>query len=151
MFKAAQQLKDHVKQIDILVHNGGCMIHQRQFTKEGVEKNFATNTLAVYYLSILTLPLMTSESRTIVVSSGGCLTQELITDDLYMAEEDFDGTVQYARNKRQQLCLVEELSKNYPKAGKFFSMHPGWSDTPSVREAMPDFYTKMKEKLKTPE
>lgn len=30
-------------------------------------------------------------------------------------------------------------------------MHPGWSDTPSVREAMPDFYEKMKDKLKTAE
>lgn len=28
-------------------------------------------------------------------------------------------------------------------------MHPGWSDTPSVKEAMPDFYEKMKDKLKT--
>jgi len=23
---------------------------------------------------------------------------------------------------------------------KFFSMHPGWSDTPAVRTAMPGFY-----------
>ena len=116
-----------------------------------MEKNFATNTFAVYYLSILTLPLMTAESRTIVVSSGGCLTQELITEDIYMTEEDFDGTVQYARNKRQQLCLVEEMAKLYPKAGKFVTMHPGWSDTPGVSEAMPDFYAKMKDKLKTAE
>lgn len=94
---------------------------------------------------------MTAESRTIVVSSGGCLTQELITEDIYMTEEDFDGTVQYARNKRQQLCLVEEMAKLYPKAGKFVTMHPGWSDTPGVSEAMPDFYAKMKDKLKTAE
>lgn len=31
-----------------------------------------------------------------------------------MEKEDFDGTVQYARNKRQQLCLMEELGKLYP-------------------------------------
>jgi dehydrogenase/reductase SDR family protein 12 len=30
-------------------------------------------------------------------------------------------------------------------------MHPGWSDTPSVRTAMPDFYEKMKDKLKSAE
>lgn len=30
-------------------------------------------------------------------------------------------------------------------------MHPGWSDTPSVKDAMPEFYEKMKEKLKSPE
>jgi dehydrogenase/reductase SDR family protein 12 len=36
----------------------------------------------------------------------------------------------------------------YPNKGKFISMHPGWVDTPSVRIAMPDFYEKMKDKLK---
>jgi NAD(P)-dependent dehydrogenase (short-subunit alcohol dehydrogenase family) len=35
------------------------MLHDKLYTKEKVEKNFATNTLAVYYLSRLTLPLMT--------------------------------------------------------------------------------------------
>ena len=95
------------------------------------------------------MPLMTEQSRTIAVSSGGCLTEKLETKDYYMEEEDFDGTTQYARNKRQQLCMMEEFTKQYPKAGKFFSMHPGWSDTPAVRTAMPDFYEKMKDKLKT--
>lgn len=38
-----------------------------------------------------------------------------------------------------------------PQKGKFVSMHPGWSDTPAVRTSMPDFYEKMKDKLKTPE
>lgn len=68
-----------------------------------------------------------------------------------MEQEDFDGTTQYARNKRQQLCLMEQLGKLHPNSGLFLSMHPGWSDTPSVKEAMPDFYEKMKGKLKTPE
>ena len=27
-------------------------------------------------------------------------------------------------------------------------MHPGWVDTPALREAMPDFYKKMKDDLK---
>lgn len=107
MNQTAKQLKEQLKQIDTLVHNGGCMLHKREFTKEGIEKNFATNTLAVYYLSLLTLPLMTKTSRTIVVSSGGCLTQKLETKDYYMEYEDFDGTIQYARNKRQQLCMIE--------------------------------------------
>lgn len=124
------------------------MIHERQFTKEGIERNFATNTFGVYYLSMLTMSLLTPTSRTIVVSSGGCLTEKLVTGDLYMEEEKFDGTTQYARNKRQQLCMIEELAKKYPNHGKFFTMHPGWVDTPAIREAMPDFYNKMKDKLR---
>ena len=57
---------------------------------------------------------MTPQSRTIAVSSGGCLTAKLETKDLYMEEDDFDGTDQYARNKRQQLCMMEEFAKKYP-------------------------------------
>lgn len=30
-------------------------------------------------------------------------------------------------------------------------MHPGWADTPAVRSSMPDFYNKMKDKLRTAE
>ena len=84
MQKAVDGLKEQLKTIDILVHNGGCMIHERKFTKEGIEINFATNTFGVYYLSMLAMLMMTPASRTIMVSSGGCLTQKLVTDDIYM-------------------------------------------------------------------
>ena len=60
----------------------------------------------MYYLTKKCLPLMHENSRVIVVSSGGMYTQSLITKDIYMQEE-FDGTTQYARNKRQQVCMVE--------------------------------------------
>jgi NADP-dependent 3-hydroxy acid dehydrogenase YdfG len=104
---AAEELKNKVKQIDVLVHNGGCMLHDRLYTKAKIEKNFATNTLAVYYLTVLCLDLLHANSRTIAVSSGGCLTQKLATEDVFMEQEDYDGTTQYARNKRQQLCVME--------------------------------------------
>ena len=48
---------------------------------------------------------MHEKSKVIVVSSGGMYTEKLITDDIYM-EKDFDGTSQYARNKRQQICMI---------------------------------------------
>jgi len=106
MKKAVNDLKEHIKTVDVLVHNGGCMIHEQQFTKEGIEKNFATNTFGVYFLTTLMMPMMNPTSRTIVVSSGGCLTEKLVIDDLYMNEEKFNGSVQYSRNKRQQVCMV---------------------------------------------
>lgn len=36
MKKAVSELKERFKNIDILVHNGGCMLHERAYTKEGV-------------------------------------------------------------------------------------------------------------------
>jgi len=30
-------------------------------------------------------------------------------------------------------------------------MHPGWADTPAVRNSMPDFHRRLKDKLRSPE
>ena len=91
---------------------------------------------------------MHEKSRVIITSSGGMYTEKLVIEDIYMEKETFNGTTQYARNKRQQICIAEEFSKLYPNKGLFLVMHPGWVDTPAVRESMPDFYNKMKDKLK---
>lgn len=74
----------------------------------------------------------------------------LVTDDLFMKNETFDGYTQYSRNKRMQMCIIEEFAKMYKDKGIFVSMHPGWVDTPGVWKAMPEFYDKLKDKLKTP-
>ena len=93
---------------------------------------------------------MHKDSRTIVVSSGGMYTQKLVTKDIFMTKE-FDGTAQYARNKRQQVCMMEHFAKVCPDKGLFISMHPGWVDTPAVRTSMPNFYEKMKNDFKDQE
>ncbi len=49
---------------------------------------------------------MHEKTKTIIVSSGGMLTQPLVNDDIYM-KKDFDGTAQYARNKRMQVIMAE--------------------------------------------
>lgn len=134
--------------IDILIHNAGCMLNDRQYNKDGMEKNFATNTFSIYYLTKICFPLLHPNSRVIIVSSGGMYTEKLVTKDIYMVEDKYDGTTQYARNKRQQICIAEEFAKNFPERGLFLTMHPGWVDTPALREAMPDFYQKMKDDLK---
>lgn len=81
------------------------MIDKPEYTSDKIERNFATNTLSVYYLTLKCFPLMHHNSKVIVVSSGGMYTEKLITDDIYM-EKKFDGTSQYARNKRQQVCMM---------------------------------------------
>lgn len=49
------------------------------------------------------------------------------------------------------ITIMEIWSKSYSEATgvKFYSMHPGWADTPAVRESMPDFYNRMKNKLRS--
>jgi NAD(P)-dependent dehydrogenase (short-subunit alcohol dehydrogenase family) len=60
------------------------MLNELEYTKDHIEKNFATNTFSVFYLTHLCLDLLNEQSRVITVSSGGMLTQPLVTDDIFM-------------------------------------------------------------------
>jgi dehydrogenase/reductase SDR family member 12 len=149
MNEVARELAKKMDKIDIFVHNAGCMLHEKQFTKDKIEKNFAVNAFTIYYLTKKIMPMLHKNSRVVAVSSGGMLTEKINVDNLYMDKEKFDGTTQYARNKRQQMCIIEEFAKMYPENGLFLAMHPGWVDTAAVREAMPDFHKKFKDVLKS--
>ena len=47
------------------------------------------------------------------------------------------------------MILTEEWAKQHPQVN-FYSMHPGWADTPAVQNSMPDFYERMKNKFRSP-
>uniref|UniRef100_A0A671SSI5 Dehydrogenase/reductase SDR family member 12-like n=1 Tax=Sinocyclocheilus anshuiensis TaxID=1608454 RepID=A0A671SSI5_9TELE len=142
--------------LHVLINNAGCMVNQRELTEDDLEKNFATNTLGrkvnswTYILTTALIPtLKKSENpRVITVSSGGMLVQKLNVEDLQFEKGSFDGTMAYAQNKRQQVIMTEQWAAQH-KEVHFSSMHPGWADTPAVRSSMPDFYAKMKNKLRT--
>lgn len=147
-----QFAKDFNQQLYCLVNNAGCMVNNREVTNQGFEKNFATNTLGMYILtkSLLNDSKISKNGRVVTVTSGGMLTQKLNITDMQMEKGTFDGTMSYASQKRQQVCITEEWAKCHPDI-HFSTTHPGWSDTPAVRTAMPDFYAKMKDKLRTSE
>lgn len=145
---------DFSEPLDVLINNAGCMINERTVTEEGLEKNFATNTLGTHILTQKLLSNLQNSSvkaRVIIVSSGGMLTNKLNLDDLNFEKMNpFDGTMAYAQNKRQQVIMTEQYAEQYPQIF-FASMHPGWADTPAVQSSMPGFYNRMKNKLRTVE
>ncbi|KAA0715802.1 Dehydrogenase/reductase SDR family member 12 [Triplophysa tibetana] len=136
--------------LHVLINNAGCMVNQRELTEDGLEKNFATNTLGTYILTTALIPTLkkSQDPRVITVSSGGMLVQKLNVEDLQFEKGSFDSTMVYAQNKRQQVIMTEQWAAQH-KEIHFSSMHPGWADTPAVRSSMPDFYEKMKNKLRT--
>ncbi|KAI3961646.1 hypothetical protein MKW92_019538 [Papaver armeniacum] len=140
--------------VHILVNNAGLIDNNRTTTPEGLEMNFAVNVAGTFCITELMLPLLekaTPDARVITVSSGGMYTSPL-TADLQFSESKFDGVLQYARNKRVQVALTEkwaELHKN--KGIGFYSMHPGWAETPGVAQSLPDFSERMSGKLRTSE
>lgn len=139
--------------LNVLINNAGCMVNTREVDEDGVEKNFATNTLGTYILTSGLIPhlLKQKSPRVITVSSGGMLVMKLDIKDLQFEKlNPFDGTMAYAQNKRQQVIMTEKLAEKH-KEIFFSSMHPGWADTPAVRSSMPGFYQKMKDRLRSSE
>jgi len=113
--------------LDVLVNNAGCMVNQRQETDDGLEKNFATNTLGTYMLTTGLIPALekTTSSRVVTVSSGGMLVMKLDPNNLQFENvRSFDGTFAYAQNKRQQVVMTRRWAEMYPNV-HFSSMHPG--------------------------
>ncbi|XP_075775211.1 dehydrogenase/reductase SDR family member 12 isoform X2 [Pelodiscus sinensis] len=100
IWEFAEKFKTEHK-LNVLINNAGCMVNERELTEDGLEKNFATNTLGTYVLTTALLPLLEKEDdpRVITVSSGGMLVQKLDVSDLQSGNVTFDGTMVYAQNK----------------------------------------------------
>ncbi|XP_008564052.1 PREDICTED: dehydrogenase/reductase SDR family member 12 isoform X1 [Galeopterus variegatus] len=149
IWKFVENFKQEHK-LHVLINNAGCMVNERELTEDGLEKNFATNTLGVYILTTALIPVLEKEHdpRVITVSSGGMLVQKLNTSDLQSERAAFNGTMVYAQNKRQQVVLTERWAQMHP-AIHFSSVHPGWVDTPAVRLSMPGFHARLGDRLRS--
>ncbi|XWS24913.1 hypothetical protein CRYUN_Cryun27aG0025700 [Craigia yunnanensis] len=140
--------------VHVLVNNAGLIENKRVTTSEGFELNFAVNVLGTYATTELMLPLLEKaapDARVITVSSGGMYTAPL-TSELQFSDGKFDGVEQYARNKRVQVALTEKWAEMYKNKGiGFYSMHPGWAETPGVATSLPGFNKSLSGKLRTSE
>lgn len=140
--------------IHVLVNNAGLLEHNRLITSEGYEMNFAVNVLGTYTMTELMVPLLEKaapDARVITVSSGGMYNAPLM-EDLQFSSKEFDGVEQYARNKRVQVALTEKWADAYKDKGiGFYSMHPGWAETPGVAKSLPGFSKALSGKLRTSE
>lgn len=138
---------------DVLVHNAGVLPKQRRVTEEGIELTWATNVVGPYLLTTLLLPKLRAagDARVITVSSGGMYPQRLAFDELDSTDAPFSGVKAYARTKRAQVDLNELWAERHRGDGiTFAAMHPGWVDTPGLRESLHGFYKLMHARLRTP-
>lgn len=145
-------------ELDVLINNAGAILDTRTIINE-MDCSFITNFFSHYILSLKMLPLLKNSAskhspnyrpRVIFVSSGGMLSCKLNSDDIQLLNTNYNGANSYAQQKRQQVVLAEILSKENEEID-FFSMQPGWADTPGVQSALPSFYNYMKNSLRTAE
>jgi dehydrogenase/reductase SDR family protein 12 len=149
----AQRLLQNEARVHILINNAGVLLDERSCTVEGIETTLATNLLAPFVLTNQLIPRLkaSAPARIINVSSGGMYTTGIDLDDLQSARGTFNGSLAYARTKRGLVILTELWAEQLRDTGVVVhAMHPGWADTPGVKESLPGFYKLTKPFLRTP-
>jgi dehydrogenase/reductase SDR family member 12 len=147
----AESFQARFEGLDLLVHNAGVLTPERAHTADGIELTFATNVLGPFVLTSLLLPslLTAAPSRVVTISSGGMYTARLRADDPQLDREPFDGPRFYAHTKRAQVVLNGCWAERLPADRvSFHAMHPGWVDTPGLRDSLPRFRRGMRPLLR---
>ncbi|MEZ5554779.1 SDR family NAD(P)-dependent oxidoreductase [Haliea sp.] len=140
--------------IDVLVNNAGALFNERAETAEGLEQSFALLLLSPYRLTLGVKPLLQAapQARVINVVSGGMYTQPLKVRWLQAREQNYSGSVAYARCKRALMVLSEQWAEAWKDENIVVNaMHPGWADTPGVESALPGFHRITRRILRSPE
>lgn len=150
---AAEEVLASEPRLDVVIDNAGAIFPERTIGPDGIEATLATMVVGPFALVAWLLPLLrrTPGARVIAVTSGGQYAQPLDLDDLQSGRGEYDGTRVYARVKRAQVTLIREWARRLRGSGIHFdSMHPGWTSTPGLSEALPGFARLMGPLLRTP-
>ncbi|GAB4492571.1 MAG: SDR family oxidoreductase [Anaerolineales bacterium] len=121
----ALEVEARFDRLDVLIHNAGVFMKERQLSADGFEMTLAVNHLAPFLLTWELLPLLEeSAARVVTVSSVAHRRGQIDFDDLN-AEKSFDGYRAYAQSKLANILFANELAAI--TAGKMTSnsLHPG--------------------------
>ncbi len=125
--KAALEVKEISRRIDVLINNAGGIFDTDEKSKDGIELNFAINHLGHFYLTTLLInELLASKARVINVSSEahkiGYFNAEKIKSNKGLTA-GFKG---YGDAKLCNLLFTKSLHDKYGERGlTAFSVHPG--------------------------
>ena len=150
---AVAQVLATERRLDIVVDSAGAIFVDRTETDDGMEATFATMVAGPFVLvsGLLSLLQAGDGGRVISVVSGGMYGQKLDLEDLQFSRGRYNGTLAYARAKRASTALTREWARRLRGGSvRFSSMHPGWVDTPGLRESLPLFYGPLAPPLRTP-
>ena len=126
--KAAKEIKDKTKHIDILINCAGLHSTKKIYTKEGHETVFAVNHLASFLFTYLLLDILksSSPSRILQINSEGHRFNGLNIQDLDWKKRHYTGLRGYGASKTAQLLTTWELHDQLNGTGVTINaMHPG--------------------------
>ncbi len=140
--RAAEELVQIQKPIDVLIHNAGVYLTKREVTPDGIEKVFAVHYLSSFILNYLLLDKLKSQERAriILVSSEGhrFAAWGLHLDDLNWEKHRYSGLKSYGSAKTAQLLSMSLFAEQCQNTGvSINAMHPGAVKTETGQENGP--------------
>ena len=121
----AKQVREKYDRIDILVNNAGFISLDRQFTKEGLERQFGIYHIGHFLLTMLLLKKMGEGSRIVNVASGAHKTGKIHFDDINLSK-NFNVITAYSQSKLANVLFTRELARRVKDRGITVNCcHPG--------------------------
>jgi retinol dehydrogenase-12 len=115
MKRTAEKIRTKFNMVDVLVNNAGTWISSLTYTEDKIEKMFAVNHLAYFYLSHLLYPAISKaeDGRIVSVASDSHFQGKMHFDDLYLTEK-YHGLRAYAQSKLANILFTYELDRRKP-------------------------------------
>lgn len=128
---AANQILKSTDKIDILINNAGAIHSEKEVTKEGFERTFATNYLSPVLLTLKLLPALsvTGEAKVLNITSEMYRFNQL-KEDYNFENQPYDMPRAYANSKLALIYFTQWAAEVWKEKGiKVNCMHPGVVDT----------------------
>lgn len=113
--------------LTLLVNNAGVMATPLGRTAQGFERQFGTNHLGHFLLTLRLLPLLRAgaPSRVVNLSSGGHQSSGIRWDDPNFEHTDYDPWIAYGQSKTANILFSLELDRREAPHVRSLAVHPG--------------------------
>ena len=142
--KALPVFYERYDYLDVLVNNAGYFTDKWEASFEGFEKQFASNHLGHFFLTLQLKPAMLKgeKPRVITVSSSGHYKGKIHFDDLQLKEGKYDGMKAYSQSKLANVLFSYELARRWKKDNITSNcLHPGLVKTSIGNRNSSGFYS----------
>ncbi|AEW86974.1 SDR family NAD(P)-dependent oxidoreductase [Flavobacterium columnare] len=132
LYSVENFLKQSWKQIDVVIHNAGSLLHKpfEEITSVEFENVYKVNVFGVAALTRICIPYLQKGSHVVTISSMGGIQGSM----------KFAGLSAYSSSKGAVITLSELLAEEYKEKGIAFNVLAlGAVQTEMLQEAFPDY------------
>lgn len=130
----ADTLSASSRPLDLIIANAGIMATPFSLTVDGFESQFGTNHLGHFVLINRLAPLLTSQGRVVVLSSGAHRFSDIDLADPNFQHTPYNAWAAYGRSKTANALFALAFDRRFQARGvRAASLHPGIIQTGLTR------------------